>query len=256
MSLRKVAGLLAAFGLTLGLIGGGVGAVFTDQVTGTENINVGTFNCQVVWVTPGGSFDADSATYNAPQINSSAPSSAPFAFDVKNVGSIPMALSVSGPSWTGTIDGSFTGIAATLSAATLAPGEIATVSTGIQWTALDNDDLGDTGSATWTVSCGEPPVTTTVTSSNLNYSNTGWGGWSCPTTTPNIWSASYTGPGVLNVTLWQPGASVPGVYVPPPNYGNTYPATPSGYLYGVGEEGAIAQATGTGGTYQLILECY
>jgi hypothetical protein len=66
-----------------------------------------------------------------------------------------MALSVSGPVWGGTLDGSFTGMAATLSAATLAPGATSTVSTGIQWTALDNADLGASGSATWTVNCGE-----------------------------------------------------------------------------------------------------
>ena len=59
MTLRKIAGLLAAFGLTLGLIGGGVGAVFQDQVTATQNINVGTFECKIT------DADATGATHRA-----------------------------------------------------------------------------------------------------------------------------------------------------------------------------------------------
>lgn len=166
MTLRKTAGLLAVAGLVVGLLGSGVGAAFIDQVTGTENINVGTFDCQVTGVTDNGSngnwFDANSATYNAPTILSSAPGSAPFSFTVKNFGTIPMALSVTGPTWGGNLDGSFSGIAPTIAAsAFLAAGASATVTTGIQWTALDNADLGDYGSATWTVACNEQlPVVT------------------------------------------------------------------------------------------------
>ncbi len=52
MSLRKIAGLLVASGVTIGLIGGGVGAVFHDQVTARENIDVGTFACKIVDATP------------------------------------------------------------------------------------------------------------------------------------------------------------------------------------------------------------
>jgi hypothetical protein len=253
VNLRKTAGLLAVAGLVVGLLGSGVGAIFYDQVTGTENIVVGTFDCQVTGVSDNGtkgSFDANSATYNAGTIMSSAPGSAPFTFTVQNFGTIPMVLSVSAPVWGGSpgLDGSFSGIAPVLSSATLAAGASATVTTGIQWTTLDNADLGTSGWARWTVACNEYPVTTTVTSSNLNYSNTGWGGWSCPAGTPNIWSAIYTGPGTLNVTLWQLGASVGAV---------NYPNTPFGYTYSSPtEEGAIAQATGVGGTYQLILQCY
>ena len=47
MSLRKVAALLAAFGLMVGLIANGVGANFTDQVQAIQNINVGTFSCVI-----------------------------------------------------------------------------------------------------------------------------------------------------------------------------------------------------------------
>jgi hypothetical protein len=165
VNLRKTAGLLAVTGLIVGLLGSGVGAAFVDQVIGTENIAVGTFDCQVTGVTDNGSngsFDANSATYNAPTILSSAPGSAPFAFTVKNFGTIPMLLSVSGPVWGGSpgLDGSFTGIAPVLSSATLAAGASATVSTGIQWTTLDNADLGTSGWARWTVACNEGPIVT------------------------------------------------------------------------------------------------
>ena len=47
MSLRKIAALLAAAGLAVGLIGGGVGAQFTGQVSAQENLNVGTFGCLI-----------------------------------------------------------------------------------------------------------------------------------------------------------------------------------------------------------------
>ncbi len=253
MSLRKVAALLAAFGLMLGLISSGVGAAFTDQLTATENINVGTFECKIVAATPGAAsdgiaVDGKSLTFAAPEIMSSAAGSAPFSFTVQNTGSINQQLTISVGGPYGSLTNKFSAVPlAPASPVALAAGATQTFNTGIQWTELANVDLDTSGSFVWTVSCGEPPVTTTVTSSNLNYSGTGWGGWSCPAPTPNIWSASYTGPGVLNVTLWQPGASVPGF---------TYPTTPFGYVYGAGEEGAIAQATGTGGTYQLILECY
>ena len=71
MNLRKTAGLLAAAGLVVGLLGSGVGASFFDQDTGTENISVGTFACKIVEPSDGTiSGDQKSVTYNAPQITS------------------------------------------------------------------------------------------------------------------------------------------------------------------------------------------
>ena len=93
MSLRKIAGLLAAVGLAVGLIGSGVGAVFVDQVTATQNIDVGTFGCKIVSATTARrrriAGDGKSVTYTSPTITSSAPGNAPFSFTVKNTGSIP-----------------------------------------------------------------------------------------------------------------------------------------------------------------------
>jgi predicted ribosomally synthesized peptide with SipW-like signal peptide len=67
MSLRKIAVLLAAGGLAVGLIGGGVGAQFTDQVQAIQNINVGTFSC-IISDGGGGTISADqkSVVYNPP----------------------------------------------------------------------------------------------------------------------------------------------------------------------------------------------
>src|SRR5450631_4019762 len=96
MSLRKVAGLLGAFGLMAGLIGGGVGAAFTDSVKAIQNINVGTFQCLISNTTAGTiAVDGKSVSYTAPTIVSSAASSAPFSFTVKNAGSIAAVLQVS-----------------------------------------------------------------------------------------------------------------------------------------------------------------
>ena len=84
MDLRKTAGLLAAAGLSAGLIGGGVGAAFQDQVTAQQNINVGDFECQIVEPSDGTvSGDGKSVTYDAPTVLSGAAGSSPFSFKVR-----------------------------------------------------------------------------------------------------------------------------------------------------------------------------
>jgi hypothetical protein len=249
MSLRKIAGLLAAGGLTVGLIGGGVGAVFQDQVTATENINVAPFSCQIVAATPGAASDGIAAdgkslTFTAPTIMSSAPGSAPFTFTVKNTGGINAVLTITeSPS----LSAPWSYIALTPSASfPLAAGASQSIAAGVQWAELSQSNAGTSGSATWTVNCGEAPATHTVTSAALNYGPTGWAGWSCDT--GHVVSASITdntspiGP----VILWKPGATA-GSY--------TYPTTPFGYTYAANEEGAIAQNGGTGQTVHIVLVC-
>jgi hypothetical protein len=76
MSLRKVAGLLVAFGLTVGLIGAGVGATFTASATGNQTINVGTFKITLDSSTPGATVSPDGLTLtcpNIPVLNSAGP---------------------------------------------------------------------------------------------------------------------------------------------------------------------------------------
>jgi hypothetical protein len=163
VNLRKTAGLLAAAGLVVGLLGSGVGASFFDQVTGTENISVGTFSCIIVNPSNGTiAGDQKSVTYTAPAITSSSAGNAPFSFTVQNTGSIAQVLSVAKTSQTGNLTPKFSDMPASVTPASLAPGATALVSTGIQWTALDNSDLGRFGSMTWTVSCNEFAGSTVV----------------------------------------------------------------------------------------------
>jgi hypothetical protein len=153
MSLRKVAGLLAGFGLVAGLIGSGVGAVFTDQVTAQENINVGTFGCIISQTTAGTiSGDQHSVVYNAPDITSSAPGSAPFTFTVKSTGSIPVKLQVTQT----TPSAPFTSIlSAPVADVILTQNGTHDYDAGLQWTDLGTANLGTSVSIVYSVSCVE-----------------------------------------------------------------------------------------------------
>jgi len=158
MTLRKVAALVAALALTVGLFGAGISASFSDSVTADENINVGTFGCILSNDnhTPGAvvATDRQSITYTAPTINSSAPGSAPFYFDVWNNGTIDQVLMV-----TNTAVGSpFSVINAPFAAMPIAANALAAVHTGVQWGELTNDNLGASGAVTWTVACNEAPA--------------------------------------------------------------------------------------------------
>jgi hypothetical protein len=158
VTLRKTAALLAAFGIMVGLIGSGVGAQFTDQVIGHENINVGTFSCGITTATNGAVFGnvdgqgyAHSVTYTAPTIMSSAAGSAPFTFTVQNTGSIPDMLTVS----TSSVSSPFSIINAPFAPVLLGSGASYAYNTGVQWTELQQANAGLSGTVTWTVTCGE-----------------------------------------------------------------------------------------------------
>jgi len=214
VTLRKVAGLLAAFGLTVGLIGGGVGAQFYDHVTAQENINVGTFQCLITGATAGAVIAGDqkSVTYTAPAIMSSTPGSAPFYFTVKDTGSMPQSLTVSA-AWAGSLSGHFSSILATPTAATIvAAGGTQTYNAGIQWSALDSGDLTTSGSITYTVNCNEAPYGAAnyaaatcsagtpiinVTETVLNDEDSGVSG--------NYWAIDS--PYTRQITVWNTGAN-------------------------------------------------
>ena len=164
MSLKKVVGLLAGFALAVGLIGAGVGAVFTDSVTAKENINVGTFGCAISSTSPGaalGDWKANgyhSVTYTAPTITSST-GSAPFNFTVTSTGTIPVQVTVIQPSLSAPWSSLLVDPGAQNLTAFPNPGDSYTYNAGLAWAGLTNTDLGTSGSATWTVNCGEvPPV--------------------------------------------------------------------------------------------------
>jgi hypothetical protein len=152
MSLRKIAVLLAAGGLAVGLIGGGVGAQFTDSVKAIQNINVGTFSC-VISDGGGGTISADqhSVTYDPYTIMSSTGSEL-LHFTVQNTGSIPDTLTVTSPAVT---NPPFSIVGDPFAAVNLAPSATHLYNTGVQWTNLDNSWLGHSYPLTWTVNCGE-----------------------------------------------------------------------------------------------------
>jgi hypothetical protein len=92
-----------------------------------------------------------------------------------------------------------------------------------------------------------PPDVITVESATMNFSPTGWAGWSCPSDHP------YVVGGTTNCTLpltyslaWEPGASV---------LGFTYPTTPFGYTYTPPEEGWIVQNGGTSQSCKIYVDC-
>jgi predicted ribosomally synthesized peptide with SipW-like signal peptide len=153
MSLRKVAGLLGAFVLSIGLVGGGVSAAFTDQVTAVQNVSIGTFSCQITNTTAGTiAPDGKSLDYVVPSEIQAYPGSAPFSFTVANTGTIPVSMTVS--SWG--LQAPFTSILATPGApVTVAAGATQVYDAGIAWVELGMADLGKSASIHYVVTCGE-----------------------------------------------------------------------------------------------------
>jgi len=251
MTLRKIAGLLAAFGLTVGLIGGGVGAVFQDQVTATENISVGKVACEITSASPAGpnmviSTTGKSVTYTPPIITSSAPNATGLKFDftVKNTGTIPANFTVDSPGTGGSPFATYTPAASGPNP--VAPGaSISYTGAGVTWGDLSA--FAGTGpySFTWKVDCVEVPATQEVISSSFNFSGTGWAGWNCPTGT-HIVSAALVGatnPYILG--LAKPGETTDG---------STYPVYPH-YTFPAGVEGAVVHNGGIAQTAHLVLQC-
>ena len=151
MSMRKIAGLAAGFALAVGLIGAGVGAQFTAQVTAKENISVGNFQCMIVAPSSGTiATDGKSVSYTAPEIMSSAAGNAPFSFTVRNTGDMDAVLTVS-----------MSPLGTPFSAMTLSPAmpftltheTSQTFAGGLQWGALTDANLGQSGTLTYTVTC-------------------------------------------------------------------------------------------------------
>jgi predicted ribosomally synthesized peptide with SipW-like signal peptide len=162
MSLRKVAGLLGAFGLAIGLVGGGVSAAWTDQVTAVEKVTVGNFTCQISAATPASpttprpviATDRKSVTFTTATIMSSAAGSIPFGFTVRNYGTIPMVLTVEmtplvAP-WSSIL------VDPVPPSATINANGTKVYAAGIKWTELGNANIGQSVSITYTVHCAVP----------------------------------------------------------------------------------------------------
>ena len=162
MSLRKIAGILMAAGLLLGLIGSGVGASFTDSVKAVQHINVGTFGCSITSPQGTVSPNGKTVTYNAPEILSSAAGSSPFSFTVTSTGDIPALVHVTQT----TPAAPFTSLLVAPADVALAAFASTTYAAGLQWPELGTADLGKTFSITYTAACGEVPVGPTPLGSN------------------------------------------------------------------------------------------
>ncbi len=150
-STRKGAALIATAGLSLMLVGAGLSATFSDSGVVSQSVAVGTFKIELSGAGGVVSPDGKSITFTAPTIVSSAPASAPLAFSVKNIGSIPVTLHV---------EAAMSGGSARFSAlggnpadvVGLVSGATADYAGGLQWSELVNDDLGRAVSITYTIS--------------------------------------------------------------------------------------------------------
>jgi hypothetical protein len=155
MSVRKIAGLLMAFGLTIGLIGGGVGAAFTDSATAVANINVGTFGITVSSATTGAvvvntgtaGSDVHTVTYSCPTIQSSVAGSCALQFTVTNTGSMPLTITVAASSPAAP----FTAVAVAAGPTPIAVSGHVDFNGGIAWPVLTDAQLGMSTSVTYTI---------------------------------------------------------------------------------------------------------
>ncbi len=166
MSLRKIAGLAAAFSLAVGLIGTGVSAQFTGQVSAQQNVNVGTFGCKITDHSAGTLTGDTSLYYDAADITSSAPGTRPLSFTVVSTGTIPVVLNIAATP----VSAPFTDLLSPTTSVTLTTGGSQVYSAGIGWTTeLSNANLGQSVSIAYVVNCNEVGATpaTTVTFSAI-----------------------------------------------------------------------------------------
>ncbi len=145
MKTRKFATLLATAGLSLTLIGAGLGATFTDSATAGVTVQVGTFNIDIT--SAQGTVVGNTVTFAVPTIQSSAAGSAPFAFTVTSTGSIPALIHVTttGPA------APFVDMLGPVADFTLTEGESHVFNGGLDWPELFNGQLGQSYSVTYTI---------------------------------------------------------------------------------------------------------
>jgi len=153
--MRKIAATLVALGLTLGLLGAGVSATFTDTASATMAVHVGTFDITMTssqgTVSCPVGYDSCTVTYTAPEIQSSAAASAPLTFTVTSLGSIPAKIHV-----TATTPGApFTDLLGSVSDFTLAQNASHVFNGGLAWPELFNASLGATASVMYTISASD-----------------------------------------------------------------------------------------------------
>jgi predicted ribosomally synthesized peptide with SipW-like signal peptide len=205
MSIRKIAGLAAGFALAVGLIGSGVSAVFTDQVTAQQNISIASFQCAItaqngVAITP-----THSISYTVPTIVHSAPGSAPFNFTVTNTGGVAMDLAVVAA--TPYTPFAITPLTWSSSNLNVAPGGSSVASTGVSWGDLTGYAGTGPYTFTWTVNCNEAVPATVAFSSVGGY--TGWTANPGYTLYDTISGSGFTPNTPMTLITYQFGSSTP-----------------------------------------------
>jgi hypothetical protein len=151
MTLRKIASLLVAFGLVLGLFGAGISAQFTDQATAGMTIQVGTFDISVTsaqgTVSCPAGLNVCTVSYTASTIQSSAAGTSPFVFTVTSNGSIPALIHVTATSPATP----FADVLVPVADFTLNNGGSHVFNAGLSWPELINGNLGMSTSITYTI---------------------------------------------------------------------------------------------------------
>ncbi len=153
--MRKIATLLVALGLTLGLLGAGISATFTDNASATMTVQVGTFDISLA--SSQGTVDCPAGlgvctvTYTAPDIMSSTAANAPLTFTVTSNGTIPAKIHVTAT----TPAAPFTDMLGPVADFTLGQNESHVFNGGIAWPELFNAQLGMSTSVTYTVAASD-----------------------------------------------------------------------------------------------------
>jgi hypothetical protein len=200
MSLKKFAALFAALALAIGLIGNGVSAQFTGQVSAQQNVKVGTFGCIITAHSAGTLSNSDSTLYyDAADITSSAPGSRPLSFTVASTGSIDVVLNIAATP----VSAPFVDLLAPTAPVTLHTGESQAYTAGIQWlTELTNANLGQSVSIAYVVNCNEvgaTPATTVMFSAAMG----------SPWMNDTITGAGFMPSAPLSILMYRFGSSTP-----------------------------------------------
>jgi predicted ribosomally synthesized peptide with SipW-like signal peptide len=156
---RKFAGLIASIAVGISLLGAGTYASFQANANATDTVKVGSFAIHVASSTPGAVVVNSGATHTVTLDTSSSPilssgaSQQALDFQVINDGAIPAKISVSSGDG---LTGHFSDLLPNpIADVTLDPAGGTTpahdYTGGIKWSALDNTDLGQSHSVTYTI---------------------------------------------------------------------------------------------------------
>jgi hypothetical protein len=213
MSVRKIAGLAAAFSLAVGLIGAGVSAQFTGQVSAQQNVAVGTFGCVITVHSAGDlSVDGSSLYYNAADITSSAPGTRPLNFTVASTGTIPVVLTIVATP----LPTPFHDLLAPTAPVTLTTGGSQAYTAGISWPELTNTNLGQSASIAYVVNCTEvganprTAVSFSAVGGKNSMTDTFTGSGFLPGTPLSIFMLRFGSPVPFNLNTYYGGVSTDG----------------------------------------------